>query len=431
MAVSSSSSSTSKTGTSLDVAGIVSGLMEAENIPISKIDAKIGKATVKVTALGQLKSLMSTLQTALTDMQTPTNFYNWVAKSTNETAVSAVASSAASAGNYQLEVSQLARASIWNISGFTSEANALAWYNHADQANVRTSANATVLSAANGQYVLSLRAKNTGTASAFSLNDKVFASPLTSTEYQTARNAIFKVNDVELSRSTNAPTDVLTGITLNLSGVTTSSVALTINQSSVSARPKLDSLVKAYNDLYTYYKQQTLASQNTATRGALNSDFSVNSMMEQVLSGFIRPLANGSGVALTGQTDLASLGLKLSSDGKLSVDDSLLSKATTLQSRLADGIRIGYDTASSNDLSTRITGMLASGGVLQDRIQSEQKVQTELNSKKTALQSKLATIQARYFAQYGALDALIYKLQGTSDSLKSALDSLTNSQRNN
>ena len=162
MAVSSSSSSTAKTGTSLDVAGIVSGLMEAENIPISKIDAKIGKATVKVTALGQLKSLMSTLQTALTDMQTPTNFYNWLAKSTSETTVSAVTSSAASAGNYQLEVSQLARASIWNISGFTSEADALAWYNHADQATVRTNANATVLGATNGQFVLSLRAKTYG-----------------------------------------------------------------------------------------------------------------------------------------------------------------------------------------------------------------------------------------------------------------------------
>jgi len=45
---------------------------------------------------------MSTLQTALTDMQTPTNFYSWSAKSTNETTVSAAASSGASAGNYQL-----------------------------------------------------------------------------------------------------------------------------------------------------------------------------------------------------------------------------------------------------------------------------------------------------------------------------------------
>jgi flagellar hook-associated protein 2 len=145
----------------------------------------------------------------------------------------------------------------------------------------------------------------------------------------------------------------------------------------------------------------------------------------------MQPLTNGSGTALTGQTDLASMGLKLSSDGKLSVDDSLLTRATTLQSRLADGVRIGYDSTLTSDLSTRITGMLASGGVLQDRIQTEQKVQTELNTKKTAMQSRLATVQARYFAQYGALDALIYKLQGTSDSLKSALDALTNSQSNN
>jgi hypothetical protein len=48
MAVSSCSSSTAKSGSSLDVAGIVSGLMEAENVPVSKIDAKIGKATVRI-----------------------------------------------------------------------------------------------------------------------------------------------------------------------------------------------------------------------------------------------------------------------------------------------------------------------------------------------------------------------------------------------
>ena len=430
MAVSSSSSSTAKSGSSLDVAGIVSGLMEAENVPVSKIDAKIGKATVRVTALGQMKSLMSSFQTALTDMQTPTNFYNWSAKSTNEATVSAVAGSSASAGSYQLEVSQLARASIWNISGFATEAAALAWYNHADQADVRTSANASVVLGANGQYVLSLRAKSTGTSNAFSLSTKELAVGLIKTEYQTALNATFTLNGIALSRASNVATDVLTGVTLNLSAITASPVTLTIAQSQVSARPKLDALVKSYNDLYTYYKQQTASSQDAATRGALNSDFNVNSMMRQLLSGLMQPLTNGSGTALTGQTDLASMGLKLSSDGKLSVDDALLTKATTLQSRLADGIRIGYDTALTSDLSTRITGMLASGGVLQDRIQTEQKVQVELNAKKTAMQSRLATVQARYFAQYGALDALIYKLQGTSDSLKSALDALTNSQSN-
>jgi flagellar capping protein FliD len=51
MAVTSTSSSSSRAGSSLDVAGIVSGLMEAENVPVNKLDAKISKSSVKITAL--------------------------------------------------------------------------------------------------------------------------------------------------------------------------------------------------------------------------------------------------------------------------------------------------------------------------------------------------------------------------------------------
>jgi flagellar hook-associated protein 2 len=130
-------------------------------------------------------------------------------------------------------------------------------------------------------------------------------------------------------------------------------------------------------------------------------------------------------------TDLSALGLELLSTGELAVDDTLLAAATTLDTRLAAGISIGFDSSSGNDLTEQITAMLASGGVLQDRIESEQKVQTELNTRKTTLQDKLVSVQARYTAQYAALDALLFKLTSTSDSLKSALDGLTASQKNN
>jgi len=134
---------------------------------------------------------------------------------------------------------------------------------------------------------------------------------------------------------------------------------------------------------------------------------------------------------LSGQTDLSALGLKLQDNGQIAIDDTLLAKATTLQSRLAKGLTIGYDTASGKDLSTRISEMFTSGGMLQERIDNEQKVQQDLNTRKTTLQDKLATIQARYTAQYAALDSLLFKLQSTSTSLKSALDGLTASQNNN
>ncbi len=425
------SSSTSATGSSLDVAGIVSQLMEVESKPLTKLDNRITSSTVKISTLGLFKGHLSTLKSALDDLQNPANFSAWSAKLSNDTVASAELTATAKAGSYQLDVVQLARPSIWNVTGFATEADALAWFNAAGQTTLRESAEATVLKTANNQYVLSLKASNTGTAASFTVSNASLTSGLQATEYQTARDAQFNLNGVSFTRATNTVSDALTGVTLNLKATTSSPVTLTVAQAESSAKPKLDALVKAYNDLQSFYKTQSQASADASTRGVLNSDFAVGSMMREILTGLMMPVTGVSGAALTGQTDLSALGIKLQDNGQLAVDTTLLSKATTLQSRLANGLTIGYDTSSSKNLSTRITEMFSSGGVLQERIDNEQKVQADLSSRKTTLQDKLATIQARYTAQYAALDALLFKLQSTSTSLKSALDGLTASQRNN
>lgn len=425
------SSSTSATGSSLDVAGIVSQLMEVESKPLTKLDNRIASSTVKISTLGLFKGHLSTLKSALDDLQNPANFSAWSAKLSNDTVASAELTATANAGSYQLDVVQLARPSIWNVTGFATEADALAWFNAADQTTLRASAEATVLKTANNQYVLSLKASNTGTAAGFAVSNASLTAGLQATEYQTARDAQFNLNGVSFTRATNTVSDVLTGVTLNLKATTSNPVTLTVAQAESSAKPKLDALVKAYNDLQSFYKTQSQASADASTRGVLNSDFAVGSMMREILTGLMMPVTGVSGAALTGQTDLSALGIKLLDNGQLVVDTTLLSKATTLQSRLANGLTIGYDASSSKNLSTRITEMFSTGGILQERIDNEQKVQADLSSRKTTLQDKLANIQARYTAQYAALDALLFKLQSTSTSLKSALDGLTASQKNN
>jgi flagellar hook-associated protein 2 len=289
------------------------------------------------------------------------------------------------------------------------------------------------LKSAKEQYVLTLKAKSTGTAAEFSISNEALTGVLSANEYQTARDAQFNLNGVSFTRASNTVADTLTGVTLNLKAVTVtnSPVTLTVAQAESSAKPKLDALVKAYNDLQSFYKTETQASADASTRGVLNSDFAVGSMMREILTGLMLPVTGISGAALTGQTDLSAFGLKLQDNGQLAVDTTLLANATTLQSRLASGITIGFDTVSGKDLSTRISAMFTSGGMLQERIDNEQKVQLDLNTRKTTLQEKLATIQARYTAQYAALDALLFKLQSTSTSLKSALDGLSASQNNN
>ena len=413
--------------------------MESENVPINKLNAKISRSTVKISALGQIKGQLSALKASLVDLQTPANFSKQSAKFSNTSVATAeftaTATATASAASYQMEVTSLAQPTIWNVSGFATSADALAWYNATTaQDELRTKADATVFQSNTGQFVLSLKSKSTGTAGAFSISTNAVADGITKTEYQTAQNAVFKLNGVQFTRSSNAVSDALTGITLNLTTTTAlnTPITLTVSSDTVSARPKLDALVKAYNDLYSLYKTQTASSMDVATRGILNSDFGVTSMMRQLVSGLMLPMTNITGGALTGQTDLSAMGLKLLDTGNLAVDDTLFSAASgTLQTRLAAGIRIGYSSSSSSDLSTQIGNMILSGGVIQDLIASEQTAQSDLNNRKNTLQEKLISVKARYTAQYASLDALLFKLQGTSDSLKSALDGLTNSQQNN
>ena len=438
MAVSSTSSSTSRSGSSLDVAGIVSGLMEAENVPVTKLDAKISKSSVKITALGQIKSQLSALKSSLIDLQTPANFSKQAAKFSNTSVATAEFTGSATAASYQMEVISLAQPTIWNVSGFSSSESAMAWYNAAGQSSLRTDltgADATVFQSTSGSYVLSLKSKTLGTDFSFNLSAADIAAGITkpATAYQTATNAVFKLNGVQFTRSSNTVSDAIAGVTLNLATTTTvgTPITLTVSNEVVSARPKLDALVKAYNDLNTLYKSQTASSIDVASRGILNSDFGVSSMMRQLVSGLMLPMTDSIGVALTGQTDLSAMGLQLLDNGNLALDDTLLSAASsTLQTRLAAGIRIGYSSTLSSDLANQIGNMVLSGGVIQDQIVSETNTRSDLAKRKTSLEEKLVNVQARYTSQYAALDALLFKLQGTSDSLKSALDGLTNSQKN-
>jgi len=435
MAVTSSSGSTTNKGSVLDVSSIVSGLMEAENVPVTKLDARISTSTVKITALGQIKSSLSALKAALVDLQTPANFSKQSVSVDSSAVATAQANSSAVAGSYQLEVTSLAKTSIRNVTGFTSSKLALDWYSDSGNTDLKNKATATVLKVSEGHYILSLMSKDNVSDTEFTNSvTEAVDFPYASTNadiVQEGQNATFTLNDVAFTRSTNSVSDVIPGVTLHLTGTNESlPTTLSVTADTVPVRPKLDALVKAYNDLYSIYKQQTASSTDSATRGVLNSDFSVSTMMRQLTTGLIEPLSDGYGVTFSEFTDLAALGLKLNDAGTLSVDETLLSTAgTTLQLRLKEGIRIGYNHSTFSDLSNQISEMLISGGLIQNRIDSEQTTKKDLDKRKTDLQAKLVQVQARYTAQYAALDSLLFKLQSTSDSLKSALDGLTNSQK--
>jgi flagellar hook-associated protein 2 len=78
-----------------------------------------------------------------------------------------------------------------------------------------------------------------------------------------------------------------------------------------------------------------------------------------------------------------------------------------------------------------LTAQVKTGGALSSQITSETTAMQDLTKRKDNLQIRLNSIKNNLVSQYSSLNALLFQLSSTSNSLTSALDALTNSQKNN
>lgn len=408
----------------IDVAGIVAQLMEIERRPIAKIDTKLAASTVKISSLGQFEAKLSSFNDALRAFQSVSATKR--ASSSNISVAKFSAGESAAPGSYQLEVSSLATKALANISGFSSQSAALDFFNNQMSADVRQKASATVYEPTAGVFVLSLKAKESGISGAFSVGSVPAGYSVTETA---AANAAFTLDGINFIRSSNSVSDAIPGSTIDLVGLTSGvPVSLSVSKE-LNTDPKtaITRVADAYNELNTLYKQLTKSSIDKAERGVLNSDGSLGQIMQQINAALSVPIRGQTGNPLAGASDIGLLGLKLAEGGKLVFDEDLYKKSTSLSTTLESGIRIGFDSGSSKDLSQKIYDMLSFDGIVTTRIQTEKKIQSQLNSKKIDIEDKLTRTQQRLTSEYAALDALLFKLGSTSESLKTSLDAILNS----
>jgi flagellar hook-associated protein 2 len=106
-------------GSGLDVNSIVTELVAAERQPFDeKYAANLSENTNKITAMGKLKSALSTLEDSLFDLKLPTTFSQRTATS-DATAYSVSAGSAASPGSFDVSIDRLASSHKIATSAFT------------------------------------------------------------------------------------------------------------------------------------------------------------------------------------------------------------------------------------------------------------------------------------------------------------------------
>lgn len=431
-------------GSGLDLATLVEQLVVAERAPAqNRINLKQAQAQTKLSAFGSLRSAIANLESSVEKLQ---SFKAGMkATSASPDAVSVTVGDAPVAGVYNVVVHELASAQSLASEAFDDIDAALGEgtltltvgdtvteIELADGANslaaVRDAINDSdagvnaVIVRDGDAYRLLLSSAETGAANAMTLTvDGSVDARLASdqmTETAAARDALFSVNGLELTASTNTIEDVIDGITLTLKQVGEDPVAIRVEQDREGVRKALEDVVAKYNALVTQIRDLGRAGVEGAQRGPLVGD----STLRAVESGIAGIFSAALGEPGSGLERLLDLGFSTDVQGKASLDAEKLADALATDSAGVEALVGAF--------AERFTGMLdaytADDGLLDARTDGLNTELRRLRNDRDALDRRMEQLEARLRAQFTALDSLLAQFQSTSNYLASQLSGLAN-----
>jgi flagellar hook-associated protein 2 len=300
---------------------------------------------------------------------------------------------------------------------------------------------ASTLQVGTGDYRLILTSNATGVnqkisitdSSGGTLNSQLLAYDATTNtsgmqEIQTASDASFKYNGIALTRSTNAVSDVVTGMTINLlqdSG----SANISIAQDTTAISDAMSSFVTNYNSLTTQVTNMTTSDKTAGTVGIFNGDSSIYGITRAINQ--IVTSVNSDGLSLP------QFGIDIAQDGTMSFNSSTFTSKFNANSTLSEKFLSGATTTNSVGSTTTVKGAFTAMSALMDRYTSssgimqtlttgsatDMKALTDNKTKSQALlDARYATMTAR-FSQY---DTIMTKLTNSFSSLLSQITSYNN-----
>ena len=397
---------TSAVSSNLDVNGLVSQLMTAEQIPITKLATKTASYQAKLSAFGTIQGAMASFQTSVSSLSNASTFQTVTATASDTTTMSATALTSATPGSYSIEVSSLAQAQALVAGGKASPSSTIGSGTSTtlsfdfgtitgtatngkygtgttfistgagvktvtiDSTNnslqgMRDAINAAkigvtasiindgsaspyrlVLSSSNMGAANSMKISASGdaTVSALLANDPTAGvAGQNMTESVAGLSANFKVNGISVSKNSNTVMDVIPGVTLNLSKVTTAPVTLSVAQDTASITKSVNDFVTAYNALTKSITDVSSYNTTTKTGAILQGDATIRNLQSQ-LRGVLNTPGGGS------ITSLSQIGVTFQKDGTLALDNSKL--ASVMKSDFSGIAGLFASTGKASDSLT-------------------------------------------------------------------------------
>jgi|GEM_PF-3125245 len=315
----------------------------------------------------------------------------------------------------------------FDLSGYTKLSDL------ANDITAVTGFSANIMNAPSGSDTLQYLQISHGTGAANNFNvaitDPNSSQPLTTglntdqgsgPTVQNGQDAIINAAGIDYTSSSNAFSNLITGVTINVHAPSTGSsqvnLSTSINTSGLLSA--MQTIVSGYNSLLTTVQNSIKYDPDVTKRGGLANDWVAQSFLSQLRELTTTSIAGSGSTPVT----LADIGVKTNLDGSLTIDTATVDKVSQNNPQLMADVIGSTDTSTGAiDLMTNLNNVITSPAApLQTELtQVQGKDEQAIADDQTKLDSDMAALQQRYLTQFTAMQSIL-------DSTKNDQSGLTN-----
>jgi flagellar hook-associated protein 2 len=426
----------------LDTNSIVDKLVAIESLPITKNSQRQAALSVQISSIGDLLSKIKSLSSAAGSLSKGVTAYSI---SSTPAGVSAAVGTGASAATYSIAVGSVATAAKARSAAFGSANDTVAGGDlgitvkglaytvsiaaNSDLGSVVRQINqsdapvrAAVISDGTHFYISMLNRETgkplgSGIDGGLTIAD---ASGVGMAVTQNATNATVTIDgDLNVESQSNEISNAIPGVTLTVNAQQLVASNLVIGSDSSKTSANLQGFVDSFNAIVSVLNQSLRPDPKSPPAADSQLDGSTALSLQQQLQRLMSVQASATGSYHT----LADVGVKLQTDGTLTLDAATLNKALAKDAGSVDAI---FSTATTGiagraaDLSKRFTDSV--DGALIQRQTSLQKTVKDLQKSNEKLQNYVDSFKLQLQASFTRMESLIsnYKTIGTFLSTNSA-----------
>lgn len=412
----------------------------AENLASLSIMAMQARLQTQQKKVSTEQSALTALKTALTDFRTALKGFGSKgelvknsAKANQEGYVNLKASSGASKGLYEIEVTKTAAAQQDSFEQMTDEkvnkasgtmkvtvdgkeleidlstVNNMAELRdavnkHPDNPGVTAS-----LMKVNGETRLLMGSEKTGEKNSFSVSvsgDDEFAKAIAATEITKASDAEIKVGSMVIKSDSNTFKDVIPGVEINVVQKTDPDrkLIISVENDETQTKEQAQKFVDAYNALFTKIDELTKSGSSKEQRGAMAGDSGLRAL-EQQMTSLLRQSTNGK--------KLSDFGISTDKTGKLEIDNDKFLEAVRDNPAALDAMFGGTDGMIKKMDKGLDSFLSTSSGSIKSRQDSLDRQNSMLTTKADQIQQRYDSNYARYLKQFTRSQAAMEQMNNT------------------